>query len=241
MDWDIDPRLSTLVRSEAEASGWAQVTAPRGAVPVQDAGLRLFEVPALGLFTAVVVAAQRGQVAFAGAAALVIRNRVAQGRIASLDAGNAGAQHVVVRASTRCRRRRLGWATRLLMVMVAAASGQRVDGHREGHGPSAGWWPGARAGALHGGGELARGLRNCLEWVGATSRTAVAEGPTVVVIGDGEARTGRRLVRGQRGQIPGERWIQRPEAGEVARFIGQAKQRGQGDGREGPSRAASRR
>jgi hypothetical protein len=42
-----------------------------GRVPDQHAGFGLFEVPAFGLFAAMVAAAERGQVAFAGGAALV--------------------------------------------------------------------------------------------------------------------------------------------------------------------------
>ena len=179
------------------------------------------------------MAAQRGQVAFAGAAALVIRNRVVEvalrrGTPATRGAARGGAGFDQMPEAPT------GLVTRLLMAMVAAAPGQRVNGHRERAGPSVGWPWLARAGALHGGGELVEAGE--LAWSGwATWRTAVAEGPAVV-IGDGEARTGRRVVRGQRGQLPGERWIQWPEAGEVARFIGQAEQRGQGDGQVEPRR-----
>jgi hypothetical protein len=83
--------------------------------------LRLFEVPALGLFTAVVVAAQRGQVAFAGAAALVIGDGVVEvalrrGASATGSAARGGAGFDQVPEAPA------GLVTRLLMAMVAAAA-----------------------------------------------------------------------------------------------------------------------
>ena len=83
--------------------------------------MRLFEVPALGLFTAVVVTAQRGQVAFAGAAALVIGDGVVEVALrrgasatGSAACGGAGFDQVPETPA--------GLVTRLLMAMVAAAA-----------------------------------------------------------------------------------------------------------------------
>src|SRR5579859_1932345 len=55
------------------AGGGGGVGAAGGGAPDQDAGLGLLQPPALGLFTSMVVTAQRRQIAFAGPAALVMR------------------------------------------------------------------------------------------------------------------------------------------------------------------------
>jgi hypothetical protein len=67
------------------ASGWG--------VPDQDTGFGLFQPPALGLLAAVMVTAQRGQVAFARATALLVRVgvvEVAAGGAAAAPGCSAG-------------------------------------------------------------------------------------------------------------------------------------------------------
>ena len=69
-------RATTLLVRDG-IPGWLHpVTAAVRERPYQNAGLRLVELPALSLFCPVMAATQAGQVAFAGAAALVVRDRV---------------------------------------------------------------------------------------------------------------------------------------------------------------------
>ena len=98
--------------------------------PPQLAGSDLFQLPALGLFASVVVAAQRSQVAFAGPAALVVRHRVVEvaprgGPPAPWCAARrmAGLDQVPEPAA--------GLVRRFLVAMVAAVASQWADRHDE--------------------------------------------------------------------------------------------------------------
>jgi hypothetical protein len=71
-------------------SGWLNpVAAPVRERPDQNAGLGLVELPALSLFRPVMAAAKAGEVAFAGSAALVIRDRMV---LVALDGRPAAAR-----------------------------------------------------------------------------------------------------------------------------------------------------
>src|ERR1700742_4346540 len=112
------------------SGGRGGVVAAGGGGPPHDSGLGLVELPARGLFTAVVVTAERGQIALAGPAALVVGlgvvevaadgGALAAGRAAG---GGAGPDQVLELAA--------GLVARLLVTVVADALGQRGDGDGE--------------------------------------------------------------------------------------------------------------
>src|ERR1700761_792887 len=117
-------------RRQALAVGSGDVVAPGGGGPAHDAGLGLSEAPAFGLFTSMVVTAQRGQVAFAGPAALVVGHGVVQVAAGggTLAAGGgagwvAGLDEVLEPAA--------GLIAGFLVPVVAAVPGQGGDGQRQ--------------------------------------------------------------------------------------------------------------
>ena len=88
--------------------GGGGVGAAGRGVPDQDAGLGLFQPPAVGLLAAMMMAAQRGQVAFAGAAAFVVGVgvvQVAAGGAAAAAGRGAGGVAGVDQVPELC-----GWA-----------------------------------------------------------------------------------------------------------------------------------
>ena len=167
----------------------------------------MFKLPAHRLFAAVVVAAEGGEVALAGAAALVVGGCVVQvaadrGLLAagSTAGGRAGGDEVLQTPT---------WlVTRLLVAVVAGAAGQRVDGEGEA--------PGGQA----------------LQCAGARG-AAVSDG-LAVVGGDGEAAAGGGVGGCGGGEVPGQAGVDGAEPGEVAWFGGQAEQGGQRDGQVEP-------
>src|ERR1700760_74533 len=123
------------------AVGLGGLVAPGGGGPGHDSGLELFEAPAFRLFTAMMVPAQRGQAAFAGPAALIVGSgvvQVAAGGSTLAAGGRAGGgpglDEVLEGAA--------GLVARFFVPVVAAAAGQRGEGHGEAAGgellPSAG-------------------------------------------------------------------------------------------------------
>src|SRR5450631_4394401 len=119
--------------------GSGDVVATRGGGPAHDAGCDLFQVPSFGLLAAMVMTAQRGQVAFTRAATVVVGDGVVQvaagGRAAAAGGragGGAGPDQVLQPLS--------GLVAELLGAVVAAVAGQRgdADGEIAGAGRSAG-------------------------------------------------------------------------------------------------------
>jgi hypothetical protein len=107
-------------------AGWGEVAAAARSGPDHDARFRLIKAPALGLFASMMMAAQWGQVALAGAATLIKRDRVVQvaadsgppAARSSAGGGTGGDQ--VPETSARL-------IARLLMAVIAGAPGQRVN------------------------------------------------------------------------------------------------------------------
>ena len=163
--------------------------------PPQLAGSDLFQLPALGLFASVMVAAQRSQVAFAGPAALVIRHRVVEVAPSGPPAAPrcaacpmAGLDQVPELAA--------GLVRRFLVAVVAAVAGQRADRQGEaGRTAEIRWTPGY-----------------------APVPDGLSRRP-----GHSHAEAGRGVGRGQRGQVPGQCRIDRPEPGDLARLGRQPK------------------
>src|ERR1700761_7435096 len=106
--------------------GDGEVAPACGGGPAHDTGAGLIKLPAVGLFTSVMVPAERGQVALARWAALVVGPRMVQvaacGRAAAAGRGAGGSpgHDEVLEVAARV-------VTRLLMAMVAATAGQRAD------------------------------------------------------------------------------------------------------------------
>ena len=101
--------------------------------PVQEAGFWLLQPPAFGLFTSVMVAAEWGQVAFAGPATLVIRSGVVEVALGGRPpAAGRGAGRIAGPDQMPELPARL--VARLLVAVVAGVLGQWVEHHRQASG-----------------------------------------------------------------------------------------------------------
>src|ERR1700744_3351533 len=107
-----------------------EVEAPGRSGPPHDSRPGLVELPALGLFAAMVMAAERGQVALAGQAALIVGNGVVEvtPRGRSLAAGRAAGGGA---SPDQMLKLAAGLVARLLVTMTASLPGQWRDGDAE--------------------------------------------------------------------------------------------------------------